>query len=198
MLGGDQAKLKLAFSLMFALPGTPVLWYGDEIGMGDDLSLPERNAVRTPMQWSDEANAGFSSAPPDRLVRPIASEEGFDAEAVNVAAQRDVDGTLLMHVERLVRVRRACPEVGWGACRVLETPETGVLALRFDWEREAVVVLHNLSDRAVELRLEGCDDLGHLRPLYCNRDDRARRPVSEPLALDPFGYRWFRGCGERR
>ena len=63
MLGGDERRLKLAFSLMFALPGTPVLWYGDEIGMGDDLSLPERNSVRTPMQWSDEPNAGFSTRP---------------------------------------------------------------------------------------------------------------------------------------
>ena len=74
MLGGDERRLKLAFSLMFALPGTPVLWYGDEIGMGDDLSLPERNSVRTPMQWSDEPNAGFSTASAERLVRPVVSE----------------------------------------------------------------------------------------------------------------------------
>ena len=127
MLGGDERRLKLAFSLMFALPGTPVLWYGDEIGMGDDLSLPERNSVRTPMQWSDEPSAGFSDAPADKLVRPVVTDEPFDYRRVNVAAQHDVPGSLMEHVQRLVRTRRAAPEIGWGEMQVLDTAETGVL-----------------------------------------------------------------------
>ena len=73
---------------MFALPGTPILWYGDEIGMGDDLSQPERNSVRTPMQWSDEQNAGFSTAPPDALIRPVVSSGPFDYRKINVATSR--------------------------------------------------------------------------------------------------------------
>ena len=88
MLGGDSRRLELAYSLLFSLPGTPVLWYGEEIGMGEDLSLKERNTVRTPMQWSAEENGGFSTAPPEQQIRPIVHEGGFAYEHVNVAAQR--------------------------------------------------------------------------------------------------------------
>src|ERR671913_1725629 len=103
MLGGDARRLKLAYSLMFALPGTPVFWYGEEIGMGDDLSLPERNSVRTPMQWADEENAGFSKADADRLVRPVVSEGPFSYRAVNVAMQRAQPGSLMDELQRLIR-----------------------------------------------------------------------------------------------
>jgi maltose alpha-D-glucosyltransferase / alpha-amylase len=197
MLNGDADRLKLAFSLMFALPGTPVFWYGEEIGMGDDLSLPERNSVRTPMQWSDEPNAGFSTASSEKLIRPVISDGPFDYCRVNVAAQRDRSGSLMETLQRLVRVRRACPEVGWGQCIVLETKETSVLALRYDWEGAAVVILHNFADRPVEVTLD-VGDLKELRPLFCNAEDREMRDARAPLPLDPFGYRWLRAHGERR
>ena len=197
MLSGDERRLKLAFSLMFALPGTPVLWYGDEIGMGDDLGLPERNSVRTPMQWSDDPNAGFSTARAEHLVRPVVSEGRFDYRRVNVAAQHDLDGSLMECVQRLVRVRRACPEVGWGEYRILETPETSVLGLRYDWRGETVIVLHNLADRPTEVSLPE-DGLGSLRPLFCNGEDRGVHEARAPISLDGYGYRWFRANGERR
>jgi maltose alpha-D-glucosyltransferase/alpha-amylase len=122
MLGGDARRLAMAHSLMFALPGTPMVWYGEELGMGEDLSQPERNSVRTPMQWDDEPpNAGFSTAPRERLVRPVISGGPFGFEAgVNVMAQRDAPGSLMEHVQLLIRTRRACPEIGWGECRVLD------------------------------------------------------------------------------
>jgi maltose alpha-D-glucosyltransferase/alpha-amylase len=197
MLDGDERRLKLAFSLLFALPGTPVIWYGDEIGMGEDLSLPERNSVRTPMQWADEVNAGFSTAPVERLVRPVVSGGLFDYRRVNVAAQRDLDGSLMNDLQRLIRTRRACPEVGWGRCAVLETGIATVLALRYDWRGETLLILHNLADDAAEVQvsLEGIDTC---RPLFCNRDQRAMLDASAPIALDPFGFRWFRAQGERR
>ncbi|MBM1174723.1 alpha-amylase family protein [Microvirga arabica] len=197
MLEGDDRRLKQAFSLMFALPGTPVLWYGDEIGMGEDLSLPERNSVRTPMQWADEPNAGFSNGPAGRLVRPVVSAGAFGYERVNVAAQRDLDGSMMSTVQRLARTRRACPEVGWGRCQVLDTNETSILALRYDWEGETILILHNLADRTVEVRvaLEGIE---RLRPLFCDQDDRAMHNASDPISLNPYGYRWLRAQGERR
>jgi maltose alpha-D-glucosyltransferase/alpha-amylase len=197
MLGGDERRLKQAFSLMFALPGTPVLWYGDEIGMGEDLSLPERNSVRTPMQWADEQNAGFSTAPAEHLVRPVVSVGAFDYRSVNAAAQRDRDGSLMSTLQRLIRTRRACPEVGWGRCRVLDSPEASVLALRYDWRGESVLTLHNLADHAVEVQvpLEG---VSQLRPLFSNEDDRAMHDAASPISLDGYGYRWFRMQGERR
>jgi maltose alpha-D-glucosyltransferase/alpha-amylase len=84
MLGGDRRRLAMAHSLMFALPGTPVIWYGEEIGMGEDLSQPDRWPVRGPMPWSDEPNAGFSTAPPERLVRPVIDDPQFGFRQVNV------------------------------------------------------------------------------------------------------------------
>lgn len=165
--------------------------------MGDDLSLPERNSVRTPMQWSDEPNAGFSTASSEKLTRPVISDGPFDYCRVNVAAQRDRSGSLMETLQRLVRVRRACPEVGWGQCIVLETKETSVLALRYDWEGAAVVILHNFADRPVEVTLD-VGDLKELRPLFCNAEDRGMRDARAPLPLDPFGYRWLRAHGERR
>ena len=197
MLGGDPRRLKLAYSLMFATPGTPVFWYGEEIGMGDDLSQPERNSVRAPMQWDDDRNAGFSTAPDDRLVRPVIAEGEFDHHRVNVAAQRDRAGSLMDDLQRLVRVRRACPEVGWGACKVLDTDETGVLALRYDWEGGTVVILNNLTDRGVQVTLPG-DDIERLRPLFGDAEDRELRDARAPIRLDPYGFRWLRAHGERR
>ncbi len=197
MLGGDERRLKQAFSLMFALPGTPVLWYGDEIGMGENLSLKERNSVRTPMQWSDEPNAGFSTGPAEGLVRPVVANGEFDYRRVNVAAQHDLDDSLMSTVQRLVRTRRACPEVGWGKCRLLEAGETSVLALRYDWQGETVLILHNLADDGVEVQVD-LEGIGRLRPLLSDQDDRAMRDASDPISLDAYGYRWFRAQGERR
>jgi maltose alpha-D-glucosyltransferase/alpha-amylase len=197
MLAGDERRLKLAFSLMFALPGTPMIWYGEEIGMGDDLSLPERNSVRTPMQWSGEPNAGFSTAPPEKLVRPVVVEPPFDYRRVNVAAQRDAPGSLMEHVQRAIRTRRGCPEIGWGETQVLDTSKSGVLALRYDWRGETVITVHNLADQRVEVR-PSLDNVQKLRPVFCNDDDREIRDARAPVVLDPYGFRWFRAHGERR
>lgn len=197
MLRGDERRLKLAFSLMFALPGTPVMWYGDEIGMGHDLSLPERNSVRTPMQWSDEPNAGFSTAAAERLIRPVVADGHFDYRSVNVAHQRDASGSLMEHVQRLIRTRRACPEIGWGDTRVLETTESGVLALRYDWRGETVLTLHNFADRKLKFRLQ-LDDIRQLRPIFFDREMRDQHDAAVPIMLDPYGFRWFRAHGERR
>jgi maltose alpha-D-glucosyltransferase/alpha-amylase len=198
MLGGDARRLAMAHSLMFALPGTPVLWYGEEIGMGEDLSLPERFPVRTPMQWSGEPNAGFSTAPAERLVRPMVAGGAFGFERVNAMAQRNRRDSLLEHNRRLITTRRACPEVGWGECRMLDVAGApGVLALRSEWRGNAVVTLHNLADRAAEVRLPA--DAGQpLIPLLGDVDDRAPKDPAHPLRLNGYGFRWFRVRGERR
>jgi maltose alpha-D-glucosyltransferase / alpha-amylase len=197
MLKGDLRRLKMAYSLMFALPGTPVLWYGEEIGMGDDLSLRERNAVRTPMQWSDEPNAGFSTASGDALVRPVVADGPFAYRDVNVASQHDRPGSLMEDMQRLIRTRRACPEVGWGEVQALDAGHASLLALRYDWRGETILILHNFADRALEAK-PALDDLGELRPLFCNSDERDLRRAAEPIPLDPYGFRWFRARGERR
>ena len=145
MLGGDLRRLKLAYSLLFALPGTPVIWYGEEIGMGDNLALDERDAVRTPLQWSDGPNGGFSSADPQALVREMPSKGPYAAERVNIRAQNKDPESLLSFLRELIRLRRSLPEVGWGSWKVLET-DTQVLGLSVEWRGNSLLTFHNLSD----------------------------------------------------
>ena len=196
MLGGDHDRIALAFSLLFSLPGTPVLWYGDEIGMGEDLSLDERNAVRLPMPWADEKNAGFSRAEPDALVRPTLDDGPYGQSEINVAAQREQSGSLMSRVQKMVRTRRACPEIGWGTMTVLDTDEPAVLALSFDWRGDRVVTLHNLGRQSVSVAL-GLEAEHYLTPLL-GCDDRITVPADEPLVLGAYEYRWYRLDGERR
>ncbi len=112
MLKGDRRRLELAYSLMLTLPGTPVLRYGDEIGMGDDLSLPERQCARTPMQWSTEPQGGFTKN--KKPVLPVINEGPYGFDHVNVAAQRRDPNSLLNWMERMIRMRKEVPEIGWG------------------------------------------------------------------------------------
>ena len=149
MLNGDQRRLALAMSLMFTLPGTPVVRYGDEIGMGDDLALEERHCSRTPMQWSTEPHGGFSKAA--KTILPVIDEGPWSYQRINAAAQRRDPDSLLNWTERIIRMRKECPEIGWGDFRVLPTGRKSVLALRYEWRNNAVVALHNLADEPVEI-----------------------------------------------
>ncbi|MGH7464003.1 MAG: alpha-amylase family protein, partial [Longimicrobiales bacterium] len=138
---GDRRRLELAYSVMFSLPGTPVIRYGDEIGMGDDLRLPQRDAVRTPMQWSTEPNAGFSIA--ERLVHPVVDSCIFDYRRVNVENQQRDPDSLLNWTGAMIRVRKECPEIGWGDWHILPTGSAHVLAMRYDWRGNSLVIVHN-------------------------------------------------------
>jgi len=109
MLDGDRRRVELAYSLMFTLPGTPVVRYGDEIGMGDNLNLPERNCARTPMQWSTEPHAGFTKS--ERPILPVISDGPYGYDHVNVAEQRRDANSLLNSIERIIRMRKEVPEV---------------------------------------------------------------------------------------
>ena len=117
MLDGDRRRLELAYSLMFTLPGTPVLRYGDELGMGDDLSLPERNCARTPMQWSNEPHGGFTKS--DKPAHPVITGGPYGFEHINAAIQRRHPESLLNWTERIIRMRKEVPEIGWGDFAVI-------------------------------------------------------------------------------
>lgn len=190
MLGNDRRRLELAYSLLFALPGTPMLQYGDEIGMGDDLSLPERECARTPMQWTAERHGGFSRA--EKTVRPVIDDETYGYGRVNVADQRRDPNSLLNWMSRMIRVRRECPEVAWGAMQVLRTGAPGVLALRYGWRGTSLVTLHNLAGEARAFALDVgaprgdtlCSVLTHRH--HCAPDGRHR------VELAPYGYDWLR------
>ncbi|HAG83523.1 MAG TPA: trehalose synthase, partial [Cyanobacteria bacterium UBA12227] len=119
MLGGERRHLELAYSLLFSLPGTPLLRYGDEIGMGDDLSLEDRTSVRTPMQWSNTQNGGFSTAPQEALTLPVISAGEYGYQQVNAITQQRDSNSLLNWIERVIRIRQQCPELGRGECGIL-------------------------------------------------------------------------------
>src|ERR1700677_35101 len=143
MLQGDRRRLELAYSLMMSLPGTPVLRYGDEIGMGDNLKLPERNCARTPMQWSTEPNAGFTKR--DQPVLPVISDGPYAFHHVNVADQRRDPNSLLNWMERIIRMRKEVPEIGWGDFSFISAGTPQVLAMQYDWRNNGVLCVHNLT-----------------------------------------------------
>jgi maltose alpha-D-glucosyltransferase/alpha-amylase len=187
MLGGDQRRLRLVYSLMFSLPGTPVLFYGEEIGMAENLAIEGRYAVRTPMQWSSEENAGFTTA--RKSVRPLVADGPFGFREVNVARQRREHGSLLNWMERLIRRRRECPELGWGSWAVLPQDDLAIFAHRADWEDSTIVAVHNLGARATEARL-ALDADGVLVDLFGHDEHALDGEIA--LALEPYDQRWLR------
>jgi maltose alpha-D-glucosyltransferase/alpha-amylase len=191
MLGGDHRRMELAYSLLFSLPGTPVLRYGDEIGMGENLSLPERQSVRTPMQWTVDRHGGFSIA--EKTVLPAVREGPFGYHRVNVAAQRPDPGSLLNCTERLIRMRKECPEFGWGDYRVLRTGSPHVLAVLTTWRKNAVVAVHNFADEACEvvLTIPGAERI-HLTNLLSQKHSAPDARGRHAIALEPYDYHWFR------
>jgi maltose alpha-D-glucosyltransferase/alpha-amylase len=197
ILGGDLRRLRQACSLLFSLPGTPVLWYGDEIGMGDDLSLPERNAVRTPMQWSGEANGGFSTAPAKALIRPVISKGQFGYQKLNVAAQQREPGSLLNSFEQLVRVRHQCLEIGRGEATILDTGQGSVLGLGYKDGERRLIVLHNLSRKACTAVIDLDEGAEYLTDLLDGYDHVPVEGPQHTIELEPYGYRWLRVNGER-
>ena len=192
MLNGDRRRYELAMSLMMTLPGTPVLRYGDEIGMGDDLSLPERECARTPMQWSDEQNGGFTTS--DKPVRPSIATGPYDFRCINVAAQRTDPGSLLNWMERLIRLRKEVPEIGWGPYRIIDTPPD-ILAIRYDWRGAAMLCVHNLGDRRMEVLIDGearHDGDDAMTCLLTRQRSLPGKDGKHHIVLDPYDYHWFR------
>jgi trehalose synthase len=201
MLGGDPRRLRMVYSLLFSLPGTPVLFYGEEIGMGENLAVEGRMAVRTPMQWTDGPNGGFSDAPARKLVRPVV-DGGFGPEFVNVSAQRHDPDSFLKFVTLLVQRYRECPELGWGDFEVLAQPHTAVLAHRLTWDEASLVALHNLGNDAltVPLRLPAADGAAQLVDLLRDGSTDVDAKGRAEVALEPYGFRWLRVVrpGQRR
>lgn len=191
---GNRRQIELGYSLVFALPGTPVLRYGDEIAMGDDLGLPERDAVRTPMQWANEPQAGFSKA--QETVHPVIASGVYGYERVNVEAQRRDPNSLLNWTARMIRLRYECPEIGWGDWKILPTGSPQTLAICYDWRGNCVVVIHNFDDKAGEVTLKLDQEGGDtLVDLLAEGESQADASGRHTIVLDGYGYRWFRVGG---
>jgi trehalose synthase len=201
MLGGDPRRVRMVYSLLFCLPGTPVLFYGEEIGMGENLDVPGRLAVRTPMQWSAAENAGFSTAPADRLPAAVV-EGGYAPEFVNVEAQRRDPDSLMSFIALLAQRYRECPELGWGAFAVLDQPHAQVLAHSVTWDDACLVAVHNLADTGVTVPLSVPDlPVGtRLADLLVDGSHDVGEDGSFELPLEAYGFRWLRVVrpGDRR
>ncbi len=197
MMGGDPRRIRMAYSLLFSLPGTPTLYYGEEIGMGEDLAAEGRMAVRTPMQWANARNGGFSTAPPRRLVQAVVTG-GYGPEHVNVADQKREPDSLWNFLRTLIQTYRECPELGWGDFRVLSQPHAEVLAHRCHWESSSVVAVHNVSSQPVSttVGLDPDDPAGaetvRLEDLFAHEELEAGADGSVELTLEAYGHRWFR------
>jgi len=196
MLGGDRRRLELAYSLLCTLPGTPVIRYGDEIGMGDNLDLPERNCARTPMQWSSEPHAGFTESEKPSL--PVIDKGAYGYEHVNVAKQRRDPNSLLNWTERMIRMRKEVPEIGWGDFQVIATRDPAVLVIRYDWRNNSVLFVHNFDDKPREVSfstgLPG-DEGKLLVNLLTEDHSQANERGKHALLLEAYGYRWYRVGG---
>ncbi|RUR01039.1 alpha-amylase family protein [Labedella endophytica] len=201
LIDSDPRRLAMVYSLMFALPGAPVLYYGEEIGMGENLDLPGRESVRSPMQWSDQENGGFSSAPKRKLVTAVTGG-GFGPEYVNAAQQRHVDSSLFTFMRTLIQTYRNSPEIGWGEFALLEQPYDAVLAHSLRTDTGYLVAVHNLGSEAhtVPITLERIEPETRVVDLFHDHvlvpDERGRLDVP----LEGYGHRWLRvvSPGEKR
>jgi maltose alpha-D-glucosyltransferase/alpha-amylase len=182
MLDNDRRRLELAFSLLFSLPGTPMLLYGDEIGMGDDLGLPERECARTPMQWTAERHGGVSRA--REVVRRVIDDDEYGFRKVNVADQRRDPHSRLNWTERMVRARRECPEISWGQFAVLPTGVVEVLAMRYDWRNTSLLAVQNFAARRRRVRIDVWKPDGKVL-VMCSATATAG-----PVPLAPTSWTW--------
>jgi maltose alpha-D-glucosyltransferase / alpha-amylase len=196
MLDGDRRRIELAYSLMFTLPGTPVLRYGDELGMGDNLALPERQCARTPMQWSNEPQAGFTKC--DKPILSVIKTGPFGYEHVNAARQRRNPNSMLNWTERIIRMRKEVPEVGWGDFELITTRQASVLAMRYDWRNNSVLFLHNLASTPKEVAFSSgiAGESGRVLVNLLSEDhSRANADGKHRVMLEAYGYRWYRVGG---
>jgi len=194
MLNFDRRRMEMAYSLMFTLPGTPVIRYGDEIQMGDNLKLKERESARTPMQWSTEAHGGFTAA--EKPVLPVIDDEISGYRVCNAADQRRDPASFLNWTERIIRMRKECPEIGWGDWQILRTGSPHVLALRYDWRDNAIIAVHNTDDRPhrITLKVESPGRTSLVNLLSNDHSDGDGDGVHR-LGIEGYGYRWYRVGG---
>ena len=168
-----------------------VFRYGDEIAKGDNLDLPQRNCARTPMQWSNEPQAGFTVS--DKPVVPVIAGGPYGFEHVNIAAQKRDRNSLMDWAERMIRMREEVPEIGWSDFSILGTSRPEVLALRYDWRNNSVLFVHNFSSIPTEVKFgTGTKVDGQLVNLRSDDQSTPDASGKHCMVREPYGYRWSR------
>lgn len=192
LLDNNRQKIELMNALLFSLPGTPVLYYGDEIGMGDNVHLGDRDGVRTPMQWNVDRNAGFSHAHPHKLYLPLINDPEYQYSAVNVEVQQNNSSSLLWWMRKAINIRRRYQAFGRGDIQFLSPENAKVLAFTRSWGQEHLLVIANLSRHAQSVDLE-LPDFEHYHPVEAF-GQAAFPPISRGqnrFTIGPYGYYWF-------
>ena len=193
MLDCNRQKMELIYTMMFSLPGLPLINYGEEIAMGDDLSLKGRESVRTVMQWDDQENAGFSSAPESEFAHALIDSGKYDYRKVNVSMQQKDPGSFMNWMERLISTRKHSPQLGFGECFLLENNQGSVHSFCNLWGSEAIVVLINLKGEDCRVKIDqGKHKFGSLSELFSNTDYQSVEDIKNDIELTAFGYRWFK------
>ncbi len=193
MVNGDRKMMELAYSLLLSLPGTPVIRYGEEIGMGDDLDIKGRGAVRTAMQWADTRNAGFSVASSESLARPVIKEGIWGYSNINVNSQIKDNNSFLNWMTRAIAARRRCTEFGQGQYRFLKTADDQVMVHLCERKASLAIAVHNFSDaeKRVPLHIE-FRSAEQLIDVFCDHPYSSEGLASGEVQVGPKGYRWFR------
>ncbi len=192
LMGNDRRRIELMNALLFSLPGTPVMYYGDEIGMGDNIYLGDRNGVRTPMQWSPDRNAGFSQANPQKLYSPVIIDPEYHYEALNVDAQQNNPHSLLWWMKHIIGLRRQYRAFGRGTLRFLLPDNGRVLAFVREYEDERILVVANLSRYAQAVELDLADVQG-VTPIEMFGRTPFPKIGAAPylVTLSPYAFYWF-------
>lgn len=190
MLEGNEARIKMLYSLIFSLPGAPVLFYGEEIGLAENLDIPGRMSVRAPMQWSSGKNGGFSTASREDLRRPVVRDPRWSPDNVSVAQQELEPGSMLNWTERLIRRRRQTPEIAFGTWSFLPFPEASMFGLTYDWGERKVILIHNLAAQPCKTfcKLDGTTEISSL--LGDGKADLAKDGKLS-IELGEYGFIWL-------
>jgi len=193
LLDNDHQKILLANALLYSLPGAPIVYYGDEIGMGDNIWLPDRNGVRTPMQWNDDLNAGFSDAEPEKLYAPVIDTGDYTYKKVNVENESKNPNSLLNKMKQLIDIRKSHPILALGDYAFLAQDQTEFLTILRTYNAENLLCVHNLTGENRSIRLQLSSFSG--KRLMGISDDRFfGRITKNPLSLDfePYGFHWIK------
>jgi maltose alpha-D-glucosyltransferase/alpha-amylase len=193
LLDNGRRRIELLNSLLFTLPGSPIIYYGDEIGMGDNIYLGDRNGVRTPMQWNGDRNAGFSRADSARLYSPVISDPVYGYQAINVEAQERIPSSLLNWMKRLIKIRKRYPVFARGSIEFLHPTNTKVLAYVREYQGQTILIVNNLSRFTQPAELD-LSRFNGMVPIELFGETRFPRIGELPyfVTLGPHNFYWFR------
>lgn len=200
MLNENRRKMELLYCTMFSLPGLPLINYGDEVGMGDDLSEEGRNSVRTAMQWNNGENAGFSGADKEKLAHPVIDSGSYDYKKINVSNQQREPDSFLKWMERMISTRKYSPQLSFGKWAILNNNNASVLSFYYEWKYDIVLIILNFSEDACSVSIKDPKKrMCNLIEIFSNElYENKIEDLQHEVTLSSYGYRWFKSTVEKK